>query len=107
MQQLETGGNEVLPVLAIAMGLFFRGAMYDTVTHQHRCLHPSQSGSCLFLVDSSRLITGSRLVRVALESRPYYGLYYLVCEAAMNPCAPLVTIRGRMLGKANKLSCGL
>jgi hypothetical protein len=38
MQQLEFGGNDVLPVLVAAMGLCLRGAMYGMATHLARHL---------------------------------------------------------------------
>jgi hypothetical protein len=69
MRQLESGAiNEALPVLAVALALGFRGAMYGIATHLHRHLPLSPFGSCLLLAYSSRLMRGSTLVR-ALWSR--------------------------------------
>jgi hypothetical protein len=93
MRQLESGAiNEALPVLAVALALGFRGAMYGIATHLHRRLPPSPFGSYLLLAGSSRLMRGSVLVRVALESRSFYAL---------------LIIRGRLLGKMSRLSSGL
>jgi hypothetical protein len=86
-------------MLADALGLCFRGAMYDIATHLHPRLPLSLSGSCLLLANSSRLMTGSTLDRVALELRLCYGVSCFVRDAALKPCASFLVIRGGMLGK--------
>jgi hypothetical protein len=85
-------------MLADALGMCFRGAMYDIATHLHPRLPLSLSGSCLLLANSSRLMTGSTLVRVALELRLCYGVSCFVRDAVLKPCASFLVIRGGMLG---------
>jgi hypothetical protein len=104
--QLEFGGNDALLVLAAALGLCLRGAMYGMASHlARRLLRVSQDPASFSPI--SRHMRGGTLVWVALESRSCYGVSCFVRDAVLKPCAPLLATYGRMLSKAGRLSSGL